>query len=212
MRRLLAASLTLLLLAPAAEARLRVLGSSLKGTPDQAVARPVDSAFWPVRIRGARPFRAPRAGQVLAIRLKGIARRPDGAPDPFNQVHFQTLVPLGGGAMRVMLTSAAFLVPIGGSPRQVTTYRPENLCIRKGGVVDFNDSGGFAPPFYPDGVPFRVFRARAGSITARYTAADRTNNGDTLRPARRRGSELMLQYVLGTGRHLGGACRAYLQG
>lgn len=213
MRRLAPALLILLLAAPSAEARKRVLGSSLQASATRSEAHPVDTAFWPQRIRSARRFRAPADGQVLAVRLKGsVLRSRAGAPDPFNQIHFQSLRPLPDGSMRVLLTSATFLMPIGGARDQVTTYRPENLCVPKGGVVGFNDSGGFDPTWYPNGARFRVFGRVAGSITARDTAADGTNNGDTLRPTARRDSELLMQVVLGTGRDVGGACRGYLAG
>ncbi|MEJ7787151.1 MAG: hypothetical protein WKF96_20300, partial [Solirubrobacteraceae bacterium] len=145
--------LVVLVLAPVAEARKRVLGSSLKAPANRVEADQADTAFWPRDI-GGRSFRAPAKGQVLAIRLKGRALRSplDGAPDPLNEVHFQSLLPLGGGAMRVLLTSQPFYVPIGGARNQVTTYRPENLCVARGGIVAFNDEGGFAPPWYQDGV------------------------------------------------------------
>lgn len=191
-----------------------VLGSSLKASATRAEAHQADTAFWPQRIRGGRAFRAPRDGQVLSIRLKGTALRSRmaGAPDPLNEVHFQSLVRLPDGSMRAMLTSQPFSVPIGGPRNRVTTYRPENLCIRRGGVLAFNDEGGWAPPWYQNGVPFRVFGRVAGSRTARYTADQGTNNGDTFRPTVRSDSELLLQFTLGTGRHLGVPCRNYLRG
>jgi hypothetical protein len=211
MRRLAPTLLIALLLAAPVEGRKRVLGSSLKAKADQVEAHQADSAFWPQRIAGGRRFRAPRKGQVLVVRVKGIAQRPAGAPPPLNTVHFQSLVPKRGGRMRVMLTSAGFPLPIGGDPNQITTFRPENLCMRKGGVLAFNDMGGWAPPWYQGGVSFQVFSSRKGSRTARHTEDAGTFNGMTLSPAPRRGSELLMQFVLGTGRHLGVPCRNYLR-
>jgi hypothetical protein len=213
-RSTLAVTLILAALAPsAADARRRVLGSSLKAAATRAEAHQADTAFWPLGVRG-RVFRAPADGQVLAIRLKGSALRSQqaGAPDPLNQVHFQSLQPVGGGAMRVLLTSQPFSVPIGAPRDRVTTYRPENLCLPKGGVLAFNDEGGWAPPWYPQGVAFRIFGRVPRSGTARHTADNATNNGDTLRPTVRRNSELLMQFVFGTGKDLGGACRGYLAG
>jgi hypothetical protein len=213
-RLLLALLIPLLACAAPADARLRVLGSSLEAPANQIEAHQADSAFWPQRIRGGRQFRAPAGGQVLAIKLKGSALRSSqaGAPDPLNQVHFQTLRPLPDGSMHIVLTSQPFSVPIGGPRNRVTTFRPENLCLPKGGVLAFNDQGGWNPPWYQNGVPFRVFSRAAGSRTARHTADNGTNNGDALRGTVRRNSELLMQFVLGTGRHLGGACRNFLRG
>ena len=212
MRRLALSLLISFLLAAPAEGRTRVLGSTLQAKADQVEAHQADSAFWPQRIRGGRAFRAPSEGQVLAIRLKGIAQKPAGAPDPLNEVHFQSLVPLPNGDMLAMLTSQPFYVPIGGDAQRITTYRPENLCMREGGVLAFNDEGGWAPPWYQDGVPFQVFSSRKGSRTARFTANNGTNNGDEFSPMPRRGSELLMQFTFGTGRHLGVPCRNYLRG
>lgn len=205
--------LALLVAAPAApaDARLRVLGSSLRPAADQVEAHGADSAFWPTAVAG-RSFRVPADGQVMAIRLKGRAQRSPqaGAPDPLNEVHFQSLAPAGDGRQRALLSSGAFYVPIGGRRNQVTTYRPENLCAVRGGAVAFNDEGGFAPPWYADGVRFQVFASVRGSRTARYTADNGTNNGDVFTPTVRRGSELLLQYVLATGRDVGVPCRNWL--
>ena len=212
MRRFLLTLVVPLFAAAPAEARRITLGSSLKASATIVEAHQADSAFWPQRIAGGRRFKAPRNGQVLSVRVKGSVLKPAGAPDPLNTVLFQSLTPAGEGRMRVMLTSAAFPVPIGGPRNQITTYRPENLCIRRGGVLAFNDMGGWNPPWYQAGAPFRVFAARKGSRTARHTEDAGTFNGMTLTPTPRRGSELLMQFVLGTGRHLGGACRAYLAG
>lgn len=206
--RILLVLVALLLATAPADARRRVLGSSLTASATRVEAHQADTAFWPTRIRG-RSFRAPADGQVLAIRLKGTVLKRRGAPDPLNEVHFQSLQPLRGGRVRALLTSQPFSVPIGGARDQVTTYRPENLCVVKGGVVAFNDEGGWMPPWYQQGAPFRVFGRVPGSRTARYTANNNTNNSDVFRPTVRRDSELLLQYVLGTGGDMSGACRAW---
>lgn len=214
MRRLALALLIPLVIAAPAGARKRVLGSSLHAPANQLEAHQADTAFWPVWIAGGRRFRAPADGQVLAIRLKGSALRSStaGAPDPLNEVHFQTLRPLPDGSMHILLSSQPFRVPIAGPRNGITTFRPENLCVPKGGVVDFNDEGGWAPPWYQDGVAFRVFSGVHDSRTAGHTSDNGTNNGDALYGVSRRGSELLMQFVLGTGKDLGVPCRNYLKG
>jgi len=195
--------------APAHAAR-RVYGSSLRAPATIARANGADSAFWPAAIRGHGPG-APVRGQILAIRLKGTALRPAGAPDPLNEIHFQHLVRRANGTMFVAQTSQPFRTPIGGRRNQVTTFRPENLCVARGDVIAFNDEGGFAPPWYSNGVPFRVFGSVRGSSTAQYTADNQTNNGATFNGGRvRHHEELLMQLVLGTGPDLGVPCRNYL--
>src|SRR5690348_7399544 len=117
--------------APAA-GRIVTFGSSLKADATVAEAHRVDTAFWPTALAGGRRFRAPATGQVLEIRLKGIAIRNPMGPPPITTIFFQHLRPRPGGRMKVLQTSAAFLVPFSGDPNTITTYRPENLCARRG--------------------------------------------------------------------------------
>ncbi|MDX6641307.1 MAG: hypothetical protein QOF12_2318 [Solirubrobacteraceae bacterium] len=196
----------------AADARLITYGSSLKATPTIVEAHQADTAFWPVSATGGRAIRAPATGQILAIRLKGTALERSPGRAPLNQVHFQHLVPQGHGRMLVVQTSGAFAVPIGGPRGTISTFRPENLCVRKGDVVDFNDEGGWDPPFYQDGAPFRVFAKVGGARVARYIANNATNNGATLEPTARSGEELLMALVLGTGRQQGTACQNFNRG
>lgn len=202
------ALLAVLATAPAAPAAKRVYGSDLRAPAAVAETHQADTAFWPVAIRG-RGAGAPASGQILAIRLKGTARKDRGGPDPLNEVHFQSLHPLPDGSMLVQTTSQPFYVPFSGPRNQVSVFKPENLCVKKGDVVDFNDEGGWggpSSPFYSRGVPFRVFGRVPGSATARYTADNGTNNGTTLRPTVVRGRELLMQLVLGTGPHRSEPC------
>jgi hypothetical protein len=192
--------------APAA-GRVLVYGSSLRGAATIAEAHQADTAFWPV----ARGLRAPATGQVLRIRLKGTAIRSADplAPAPLNQVHFQHLRPLGGGRMLALQSTAPFYVPVGADPATITTYAPENLCVNRGDVIDFNDEGGWAPPFYQGGVPFEVFARTRSARTALFTADNGTNNGDRFTPTVRSHEELLLQVVLGTGGRVSYDCRNF---
>jgi hypothetical protein len=190
-----------------AGARTIVYGSSLRAKPDIAEAHQADSAFWPA----ARGLRAPATGQIERIRLKGtvVPSADPLAPPPLNQVHFQHLRPLSGGRMLALQSTAPFYVPVGGNRNAISTYRPENLCVNRGDVIDFNDEGGWVPGFYQGGVPFRVFASTRHARTARYTADQRTNNGDRFTPTVRRSEELLLQLVLVTGRGVSYACRDF---
>ena len=193
---------------PAAQAGKRTYGSNLRAAASISEAHQADSAFWPVAIRGRRAG-APGTGQILRIRLKGMARRDPGGPAPLNEVHFQHLVPKGQGRMFVAQTTAPFYVPYTGRRNQITEFVPENLCVSKGDTIDFNDEGGWggpSSPFYRSGVPFRVFGAVPRSSIARFTKDRGTNNGDTLRAKVTHGRELLMQLVLGTGKNVSPAC------
>jgi len=174
------------------QAERRLFGSNLSAPATTSEAHGADTAFWAVGER------APEDGQIIEIRLKGSALQRGGV-DPLNEVHFQSLRPLPDGSMVVQASSAAFYVPVGGDRDHISIYHPENLCVKKGDVVDFNDEGGFAPPEYPEGVPFRVFAPVDGETTAHYSADNGTNNGDTLHPTADHGEQLLMQLVLGTG-------------
>lgn len=195
-------------LASPAGARIITYGSTLRAPATIAEAHPVDSAFWPVAAPAGRRVRAPRTGQILAIRLKGTALRQHGR-NPVDEVHFQHLRPRSRGRMLVLQTSQPFDVPIGGPRNTISTFRPENLCVRRGDVIAFNDEGGFVPSLFPSGTPFRVFGRVAGARTARYTKGGGTLNGATLAPTVRSREELLMGLELGTGARVSGACRAF---
>jgi hypothetical protein len=175
-----------------------------------------DTALWNVALPGGTPA-APATGQVTQIRLEGCAEQPAGAPAPLTQIHFQDLVPTGGGGVRINLTTGAFDTPVcgvgGASASTVTTYEPFNFCVAAGDYVDFNDEGGFVssssgPPPYPAGVPYRVIGSVAGATMDSFVRNSGTNNGTSISPsdssyhdgfAANQNEELMLQATLGTG-------------
>lgn len=196
--------------APAA-AGTQSYGSSLRPRATVIEAHQADSAFWPTSIAGGRAARSPATGQILSIRLKGtvLPSTDPAAPAPLSQVHFQHLRPRSRGRMLVLQSSAAFDVPTGGDPNTITTFVPENLCVNKGDVIAFNDEGGWDPPFFQNGAPFRVFGHVHGSRTARYTQNNGTNNGDTFTPTVRNDTELLMRMVLGTGGRVSYACRDF---
>jgi hypothetical protein len=122
---------------------------------------------------------------------------------PVTLVHFQILHPVDGGKVRVSLTSGPFHVPVGGNANRITTYHPVNLCAKKGDYVGFNDVGGYKPPNYPNGTPFRVFSSVPGAITNFFSKGGATNNGDVFKGAPHDGEELLMKMVLVTGNDAG---------
>ena len=217
-RWLLGALAALALAAPAHAAKL-TLGSTLTADATQIEAHGQDTAFWPITVAG-KSAAFPEDGQITAVTVKGTVLREKGAADPANLIHFQSLVPEGdSGLTRVWLTSGDFFLPID-QPNAITTFEPENLCVKQGGYLAFNDIGGFEyggsltapldPAHYHNGAPFQITAPVANAVTARYSAHDQTKNGDVLNPfagndqgkpngSLNRGQELLMRYVLATG-------------
>ena len=216
---LLPALLLALAAAPAAHADKLTLGSDLSADATVVEAHGQDTAIWPVTVKG-QSAALPEDGQILSVTMKGTALKERGAANPATLIHFQSLVPTGSGnSVQVLLSSQGFDMPID-QPNALTTFTPENLCVKKGGYLGFNDIGGFQyggslgapldPSHYLNGVPMQIVGAVANSVNARYSAGDKTNNGDTLNPnagndqgrpngSVNRGQELLMRYVLATG-------------
>lgn len=206
-------------LAAPSNAALVTLGSTLSANATQIEAHGQDTAIWPVTI-GGQSAALPDDGQIVSVTMKGTVLKEQGAADPANMIHFQSLVPAGSsGKVKVWLTSAAFYLPID-QPNAISTFKPENLCVKRGGFVGFNDIGGFQwggsldapldPDHYANGAPFQITAPVANSVTNRYSAHGKTLNGDTLDPnagddqsrpngSVDRGQEILMQYVLATG-------------
>ncbi|HEX3519308.1 MAG TPA: hypothetical protein VHT29_09770 [Solirubrobacteraceae bacterium] len=170
-----------------------------------------DTALWNVKLAAGDP-RAPATGQALAVSLEGCAKADSGGPVPLTQIHFQDISPLPSGGAKVNLTSQAFTIPVcaqhGAGTSTVTTYRPINLCVRRGDYVAFNDEGGYVENVYRAGVPYRVLGRARGSAADSFLRNNGTGNGAILSPSLRfanegfavnRGLELMLRVRLGTG-------------
>jgi hypothetical protein len=185
------------------------VGNSVVHTPHFGA----DTALWNAADR------APAAGDVAAVSLKGCAVAAKSGPAPLTQIHFQTLAAEGGGAVKVMLTSSAFEIPVcgahGASAATVSTYRPYGLCVDRGDFVAFNDEGGFVEGSYRAGVPYRVI-ARARSTLDSFIGPGETGNGAVLSPsvvspaegfAASRHRELTLRATLTTARNSIPGCR-----
>jgi hypothetical protein len=225
--------LTSLALAAPAQADKITLGSDLKldaasslSDTSKIEAHGADTAFWPITVNGG-AVTIPADGQVLSVKVKGTVFKEPGAANPANLIHFQSLLPAAAdGSREIWLSSGDFYLPID-QPNTITTFEPENLCVKQGGAVDFNNIGGFAyggsldapldlnpngsAAHYASGAPFGIFGLASSSSTARYTADNGTKNGMRLQSNTAnqapgapvgtvmQGKELLMQVVIGTG-------------
>lgn len=198
---MLAVAATVLVAPAQGRAAVTTFGSDLSAPANTAETHGVDAAFWSLSLPGGRGTTVPASGQIKTIRVKGTAVQSSapGAPAPLTGVHFQVLHPGAGGAVTVSLTSGTFDLPSGGDPNQISTYRPVNLCASAGDYVAFNDSGGYVPNYYPQGVPYQVFSQVPGASTGFFSKGNGTNNGATFTGARHEGQELLMQMDLATG-------------
>ena len=207
--------------APAQAATVQI-GSDLSADATIIEAHQQDSMFWANTIAG-KSFSVPADGQITKAWVKGMALQQAGAGPPLNKIAFQVVrrqadgslkIPEGGGS------SAPFDLPYTGDQNQVTEYNKiENLCVKAGDFVAFNNRGGWQyagtdanpdalnPNWYQSGAPFRVFGAVGSSSTYRYTQHDGTKNGMTVTPgAPRDGSELLMRLELTTGKEVSQSC------
>jgi hypothetical protein len=201
------------LYAAPAQAAVLTLGSDLSAPASITEARQVDTAYWQSgAIAGSTVGTAPEDGSIQSFKVKGIAlsRPVPGRPGGETLFHLQALRPQMVGALadwtyRVLISSQGFDLPgLGADEQTVTRYSPENFCVSKGDVLAFNTvGGGDKTPDgpYANGTPLRIFASAPGALVSQFTAADKTNNGDTLKPdlARGEGQELLMQLTLATG-------------
>jgi hypothetical protein len=216
-----AAAVVVLTAAAPAQARKLTYGSNLTAPATIARATPNDSVHFNDRLARGRGVKVRVKGQVIQVKIKGrIVPSPQtlsGGGNPFDVIHFQVLRPQGGGRWKVTRfgTSTDYHMPWAGSDNQITTFHTTNqndaLCVRPGDRVDFATLGGFDPANgYPNGTSFRTFARVRGSALLQYSAAgaEGVNNETTFKPQRRRrGQELLMQYVVGTGTHARPFCR-----
>lgn len=207
------------------------IGSTLAADAAVVETHQQDSMFWAGTI-GGQSFKVPADGQITKVWVKGTAIQEPGAGQPLNKVAFQVVRPQADGSMRIPESggsSAPFDLPYQGDPNQVTTFdKLENLCVKAGDSVAFNNRGGFHyghgypgeinEAWYQNGAPFRVFGAVSGSSTFRFTQHNGTQNGMTVSPATlREDTELLMRIELSTGvdasepcggprRHANGEC------
>jgi hypothetical protein len=170
-----------------------------------------DTALWNFP-NAAGQTRVPATGQATKIEVEGCAQRATNGPLPLATIHFQDLTPLAGGGARVNITSQGFDLPIcgenGAGASTVTSFIPINLCVSAGDYVGLNDSGGYVPNVYRNGVPYQILGAVTGATTDSFIKDQGTGNGAILSPsvtsamdgfAVNRNTELMMRVTLGTG-------------
>jgi len=222
------AGLTALLALPAAaQAEYRTFGSDLSQPATVVQEHQADTAFWPTTLHGGLDPLVPEAGQIKEVRIKGMAlRRPDSRPAGSvggeTMFHVQAIE-----GNRFRITSQAFYMPTTGDAQQVTTFRPENFCVKPGDRIAFNTVGGYdnlgAQPVngayfpnspYPMGTPLQIFARTSGAGTDWYEQANGTDNGEAMAPngsgpretdqgnassGHLEGTELLMQMTLATG-------------
>jgi hypothetical protein len=187
----------------AAAAKRWVWGSDLKAPANRIEAHPAASAFWLTALPGGARVRVPARGKVTVLKLKGNVVK-HGSTEPVTLFHFQVLHPVAGGKLRVSVTSGGFHVPVGGDQNRITTYHPINLCAKKDDFVAFSDVGGYKPPNYPNGTPFRVFSNVPGAKTGFFTQPGGINNTNTFTPKPQHvGEELLMRITLLSGDEAG---------
>ncbi len=199
-------AIAIALAVPAIAGAALITIGALGSTAKVSYKHPVDTAFWLTAGAGGAPAAASRSGLVRLIRLRGCARPGPAGQTPLTQVHFQALRPGRGGTATVALTTGPLNVPVcgrGASGATVSAYPMKHLCVARGDYVAFNVEGGFGPGF-PSGVRYEMFAHAAGASTESFTLANGTNNGDTLRGVAHPGVQLLMQFVVGTGRQAGG--------
>ena len=232
-----ALAVTAALVCPAtAGADMVTLGSDLSAPANMIEAQGADTAFWPITVAG-QAIAVPADGQIVSVTVKGSVIQEPGAQKPATLFHVQSLGPAAAdGSRTVYLTSQGFDMPVtqmdptglAAGPTPVTTFKPENLCVHGGGSVDLNEIGGFQyggsltapldPTHYLSGTPYQMFSSVSNSTTARFTADNQTNNGQTLSPQTANqtpgkpvgkttaGEELLMRVLVATGNDRSQSC------
>ncbi|MEA2368469.1 MAG: hypothetical protein QOH38_1187 [Thermoleophilaceae bacterium] len=209
---MLLTALAALALVPAAgQAEVMTLGSDLSQPANLIDAHGADSVWWNSFI-GGKSQAVPVGGQVTFVRVKGsVLDDPDKPQRPDPQFHFNVIRPLGGGRVRVMLSTAPWRLPItypqsaSGAPargdmQQIHGFKPVNLCVSPGDYVAFNDFGGFEWRWggYP-GMAVQVFSRVPDTISPFYTKNAGITNGAEFTPQATKQQEVLMQYKLSTG-------------
>ena len=219
---LTAALLALGTTAPA-HAATQPFGSDLALPADRTEARQADTAYWQTELASGRSATVPADGQVLSVRIKGVARSNPrkGVPGGETLFHVQVLRRQSDGRMKVMATSDEFFMPTTGGADRITTFRStrSRLCARKGDSIAFNTVGGWDGQAdqkgpYPMGTPLQIFASSPGSALDQFTGADKTNTGQSFRGLSDAGrdEELLMESTLGTGADANQVCPGGTQG
>jgi hypothetical protein len=202
-RRAAVALLAVALVVPTtAEAKRVFFGSNLKANVNHAIARATDTVFWAKRLPNKRRVRSPVKGRVDVVIVKGTAIKQNNTK-PNTLFHLQTLRPAGDGKVFVKFTSGDFHMPVGGNPNRLSSFRPENLCVKKGDWVSFADVGGYQSGSYPHGTPFKIFSNVDGATTNIFHNNNGLSNGQVIKGKPKQGLELMMRMAVVTGDEAG---------
>ncbi|HXM86762.1 MAG TPA: hypothetical protein VN889_03920 [Solirubrobacteraceae bacterium] len=183
-----------------------------------------DTALWNFS-QAAGATSVPETGQASKIEVEGCAEKASNGPNPLTTVHFQDLSPTPDGGAKVNITSQGFDLPVcgenGAGASTITSFIPINLCVAAGDYVGFNDSGGYVPNVYRNGVPYQVLGSVTGATTDSFIKDEGTGNGALLAPsvtsandgfAVNRNEELMMRVTLATGADETHICAGGTQG
>jgi hypothetical protein len=211
---LVAVAAGLAVFAAPADARKFTYGSDLSAPATISHSKPNDSVYWNESLASGHGYKVTVKGQVIAVKIKGRIVPSEitlsGGGNPFNTIHFQVLRKRSNGRYQVRRfgTSTDYQLPWAGSDDRITTFhttrKNDALCVKPGDRVDFATLGGFDPAHgYPNGTPFRTFASVPGSTVHQYSAAgtEGVGNEQVFKPQnKRKGQELLMQFVVGTGK------------
>ncbi len=216
MRRSLIAAIAVLCLAPAtAGAEVSDFGSDLSAPANLSANHGADTSYW--NIGATSPlggYPAPSEGQVTVVQLKGgllpnPKMRNTEAEKLAQIIHFQTLRDKGDGRFKIVQLSTGHLeIPVDATPEdRINTYKPVNLCVKKGDLVAFNTIGAHEyrrstlDPNY-QGAEYQVFGRVPDAITQWYEKDNGLNEGTSILPSpndQMFGHELLMKTTLATG-------------
>jgi hypothetical protein len=222
MRRLFLAAFAVMCLAPAtAGADVSDFGSDLTAPAALEANHGADTSYWNI---GQGVYSAPTEGQVTIVKLKGALRpnerlRNTEAERLAQIIHFQVLRPKGDGNLKLVERSTGHLeIPIADPQRAqelVTTYRPVNLCVKRGDIIAFNTIGAHeyrrdpGRAGGPGGAEYQVFGRVPDQSVQWYEKDAGLNEGATIDPSPFQpmgGFELLMRTTLATGADASDIC------
>jgi hypothetical protein len=197
-----------------AVAEVSDFGSSLDSPANIYIEHGADTSYWNV---GQGTYTAPAEGQVTIVKLKGALLpnerlRNTDAEKLAQIIHFQVLRPKGDGNLKLVERSTGHLeMPIADAKAAqtlVTTYRPVNLCVKRGDIIAFNTIGAHeyrrnpGTAGGPQGAEYQVFGRVPDQVTQWYEKDNGLNEGVTIDPSPFQpynGLELLMRTTLATG-------------
>jgi hypothetical protein len=233
----MAAALFALLLVPTVgQASIETIGPPNLGTFQATVSAssPEDDLFTLIA-EGAQtagyaqpPGAMPADGQVIDVKVEGGFLTP-AAPEAAveTEVHIQDLTHVSGGSdgnpgtWQVHVTSQPFPMFTSANATDLSShlndFKPENLCVHKGDLVDLNSEGGFEPKNYPQGVPLQAFASVPNAVTGFFRGNNQTMNtanvtlGQLAPPnSTQPNAMLLMQVQLATESDIGVDCKVNL--